>query len=205
MSRMRGFAGLVLAVVLSAGATHGLMAQAAAAETPVRSVPDLQQACDADEAAACLSLSSRYAYGREVPRDPARAGDLLRRSEALYLQRCVSGESSACEIWVFDISIRHGLTTQEDPRELAIDLRSGCSAGVPESCLAWAFMREPAPDDGSDVELFRETCDQGSGLGCFALVLEIAFTSIDLDEDESRSLDGILERSCDLGFHRACE
>lgn len=59
------------------------------AHDPREALRLLEEGCEYHQASACARAGTTYAEGRDVPRDPARAKDLLGRA-------CALGDSVAC-------------------------------------------------------------------------------------------------------------
>jgi TPR repeat protein len=209
---------------LLAGAPPG-SAEAAVAGLPACGAADLaclRKACDAGRRPDCLELAARYAQGRGVPRDPARAAELQFRGTAPAGPRCPTCESECAEpptARCESLCMKEGqgtACTLLGQRELGRAGGSGekavglleraCAANDPAGCGLLGMMsqlgRGVAKDPARSLELMHKACKADEPASCGTLgLLYVSGQGVVKDEPRGAQL---LGRSCAQGYLHAC-
>jgi Sel1 repeat len=131
------------------------------AESFERVAVDHQRKCDGGSLDDCLALGRLYHEGQGVPRDEARAADLLRRA-------CDGAKCEACSD--LGVHFENGLGVEADHARAAHLYDQACSAGVPVGCsnLAGMLIRgRGIPADWTRArELYESACAAGIASAC---------------------------------------
>ena len=121
-------------------------------------IADCAQQCEHGSATSCAILGRSYQVGRGVPKDLARASDLLTKA-------CTAGATVACG--------RLGelaLAAHDEVKGLRL-LTDSCAGGWAEACrIAGAYALKQTSVQGVQVDaLFRRGCRGGDAEACWSL------------------------------------
>jgi len=153
--------------------------------------------CQRGDPRACAALGSMYADGVGVPRDDARAFELL-------VGACREGDVVG---WVNlgTLYSRPSAAIRDDDLAAAIFGRA-CAEGVPLACANLGALvaqgRGAVQDEERARALFARSCTDGSPQGCFNLAARLEF--VRTPESDARAAE-LYQRSCDLGWGLGCE
>ncbi|MFO0648395.1 MAG: serine/threonine-protein kinase [Polyangiales bacterium] len=118
--------------------------------------------CEAGAAAACVAEGERYAAGRDVTADPARAAQLFDRA-------CTLGSAEGCGRLGDTLSRGRG----RDAAKAATAYQRACDGGRLEACVSMGRMlvdgRGVQRDRLRAVQLFQRACDGRQQEGCVRL------------------------------------
>ena len=162
--------------------------------SPVPEGEFMEDACDDGVQAACARLASLLLNGDGVPRDEARAHEMMRAA-------CDGGNGDACR----QFAQVTGYDPGRQPEALALYERA-CGLDDPTACLLYASayaMGTLAPrDDEKATPIYVKSCDLGSALGCYNAGVMFNFARgvpEDLEKAARAYADG-----CAMGSTTAC-
>jgi TPR repeat protein len=159
-----------------------------------------ERGCDLGESAACNNLGDALAYGDGIPRDVERAA-------ALFERACHLGCPLGCS--ALGYMTEHGLGAQRDKARARALYRDACAAFEPYGCLhseMLAAVESGGPQDAARaLAQWARACEQGrDARACAFLGLLYQDGPDSLSRDETKS-DQAMQRSCELGYRRACD
>jgi TPR repeat protein len=188
-------------------------------------VPEQSSACAAGSATACRAFGARTALGQGLPRDDAKARELLERACALHdalacvdaskvrhdetlegwARRCREGVGEAC-LEAGNV-VRFGAdAASHSPVEGARFYERGCKLGVANACMRLAFHAGTGlampKDDARMVALYEKACRCGDDTGCSG----VAFAYREgrgVPQDLTRARESFIAL-CDRGVEAAC-
>ena len=153
-------------------------------------VADCALQCEHGSAASCAILGRSYEQGRGVPKDPARAAELLNKG-------CAGGAYPACG------RLGEAAFAAHDTAKGVQLLTQACNGGWNEACreLGTYFSQNVQPG-ASNAETFRRGCFAGDAESCWGLgLITLAGGGVPRDEPAGAQW---MELACLGGAHLGC-
>jgi len=151
----------------------------------------LQQRCDANDLAACTSLSAVYASRHD-------------RSRALPLanKACDGGVLEGC----YNLGLLYMTEPPADDAKAVALFQRACEGGVPQAChdlgISYEKGRGVAADPARTVALFQRACTAGMIISCYDLGSVYSEGKL-VARDEAKAL-GLFQQACTGGHLEGC-
>jgi TPR repeat protein len=179
--------------------------------------------CELGNEASCFYLSLLYREGKGVTQDMSRAALLADRG-------CALGHGRAC--FLSGLSYMKGEGVEPNESRAFSAYEQGCAAGDASSCTnlgkSYSTGRGVAPDVVKSFKLYLRACEAGSGQGCYNVGsryskgkgteqsaekrLQYYLRACKLDHAKGCLKAGqtlqnasLIQRSCELGYDKACQ